>query len=1064
MRTNNGSLWLWRISWGLILLIGLGIFVCYSWLPADGATGDLESFAPEGFRVQWLLEKREGGLQIGDLIVRAGGHTAEEWLDGAPPGPEWHAGGVVTYEVLRDGQTITLPIQLAPIPFSAILARWWPHLLASLSLVLIGSFVFWKRPHEPAARLLMLFCLSTAAQLWGDAYNFQYAILPRRWIFWLHFILEYGLFIINYAVILHFIMIFPTPNPIIERFPVLTWVAIYALHPLIVLMVTLLSSPWSESIRAGSHISWRVALIQAILSVVVGIRSVRNARDPVSRSQIRWILWGASMALAVIVPGYILPLALIGHPLIPHPVMMLGTVVIPVIFAIPILRYRLFDIEIIINRTLVYGTLTLLLGGLYLLLVRLFTLVVQIVLRRTSDTLVVFIATLGIALAFAPLRQRMQAAIDRAFYREKVDFQQALLTFSREVRTIIELPGLLNVLINRVTDILHVTHSAVFLQGADGVFQLARARNLPMKEAKPLSLDDAAREQLQSGDIVKTGEPTFTLLVPLIVHRANESDLIGVLALGPLLSGQNYSRDDRALLIGLAHQAGTAIHVAQLIEEKQAEALQKEQAEAASHAKSVFLANMSHELRTPLNAILGFSELMTRDSNLNAEQQDNLNMINRSGEYLLSLINDVLELSKIEIGRAQLEKESFDLHHLLGDLEEMFRLQAEFKGLALILAKTPDVPQYVRADKGKLRQVLINLIGNAIKFTHEGSITLRVRSTGESTNSRPTLRFEVQDTGVGIAPTEMQDAFATFVQTSSGRQSKQGSGLGIPISRRFVRIMGGDLTMTSQPGQGTTFQFEIQVERVDVSDVQKARSRRRVAHVELDPGQEIPRLLIVEDNDANRKLLIKLLQPMNFEINEATNGREALDIWEKWEPHLIWMDIRMPIMDGYEATKQIKATDKGQDTTVVALTASAFEEERQMILSSGCDDFVRKPFREAEIFDTLSKHLDVRFVYEETTPERRHIEQEEAPDVPEKPPQDAISPALLTALPADWRRNLRQATIDADFRLMLTLIEQIPEFGNLEADAVTPLTDTLTNLVYSFNYDAIRKLIDQLPD
>jgi CheY-like chemotaxis protein len=276
--------------------------------------------------------------------------------------------------------------------------------------------------------------------------------------------------------------------------------------------------------------------------------------------------------------------------------------------------------------------------------------------------------------------------------------------------------------------------------------------------------------------------------------------------------------------------------------------------------------------------------------------------------------------------------------------------------------------------------------------------------------------------------------------------------------------MGGDLTLTSQPGKGTTFQFEIPVERVDVSDVQKARSRRRVVHVELGPGQEIPRLLIVEDNDANRKLLVKLLQPLNFEIHEARNGREALEVWEEWEPHLIWMDIRMPIMNGYEATQQIKATAKGQETTVVALTASAFEEERQMILSSGCDDFVRKPFREAEIFDTLSKHLDVRFVYEETTPERGHVEQQEAPDVPEKPPQDAISPDSLIALPADWKRDLRQATIDADFRLMLTLIEQIPELGNLEADTATTLTDALTNLVYSFDYGTIRKLIDQLED
>ncbi len=1062
MQTRS-NLWLWRILWGINLLLGLGIFVLYAWLPVDGATGDLESFRPEGFRVQWLLEEREAGLRVGDLIVRAGGHTADEWLDGARRGPEWHPGGIIIYEVLRDGQTITLPIRLAPVSFGAILARWWPQLLTSLFLILIGSFVFWKRPHEPAARLLMLFCITMAMQLWGDAYNFQYAILTRRWIFWLHFFCEYSLFILSYASVLHFVMVFPTPNPLIERFPGLTCLAIYALHPLIILLVTVLSSPWSESLRAGSHISWRVALIQAVLAIVLGLRSVRTARDPVSRSQIRWIFWGASIAISVSIPLYILPLALIGHPLVPHPLIMLGTAFIPLIFAIPILRYHLFDIEIIINRTLVYGTLTLLLGGLYLLLVPLLTLLIQIVLRRTSDTLVVFIATLGIALAFAPLRQRMQTVIDRAFYREKVDFQQALFTFSREVRTLIELPGLLGILVNRVTDLLHITHSAIFLQNADGIFQLVRARNLPSEDTRPLSLDDATLEQLQSSVVIPRPEdPTFSLLVPLIVPRSGKSNLIGVLALGPLLSGQNYSRDDRTLLMGLADQAGTAIYVAQLIEEKQAEALQKEQAKAANRAKSIFLANMSHELRTPLNAILGFSEMMTRDSNLNAEQQDNLNMINRSGEYLLSLINDVLELSKIETGRAQLETENFDLHNLLVDLEEMFRLQAELEGLALILDKTPDLPRYVRADRGKLRQVLINLIGNAIKFTREGSVTLRVRPTSAPTHTSPTLRFEVQDTGVGIAPAELDDAFDIFVQTSSGRVSEQGSGLGIPISQRFVRMMGGDLTVSSEPGEGSVFCFEILVELADAPNVQTTQPTRRVTRVELDPNRAVPRLLIVEDNEANRKLLVKLLQTMNFEIGEATNGREAIQAWEEWDPHLIWMDIRMPVMDGYEATRRIKATAKGQNTIIVALTASAFEEERQMILSSGCDDFIRKPFREAEIFDTLARHLDVRFVYEETEMERERRDRDSKQDAPEQPAQDLVPSALLMTLPPNWRANLRQATIDADFRLMLALIEQIAEFGDLQADTISTLTGSLTDLVYSFDYETIRRLIDQL--
>ena len=466
----------------------------------------------------------------------------------------------------------------------------------------------------------------------------------------------------------------------------------------------------------------------------------------------------------------------------------------------------------------------------------------------------------------------------------------------------------------------------------------------------------------------------------------------------------------------------------------------KEAAEAANWAKSTFLTNMSHELRTPLNAILGFAQLMTRDPNLTAEQQENLETIGRSGEHLLALINDVLEMSKIDAGRTVLHEESFDLHHLLTSLEEVFCLRAADKGLSLLFEQAEGVPQYVRMDHNKLRQVLINMLGNAVKFTQEGGLTLRV-GVGDSAQM---LHFEVEDTGVGIASEELDAVFDAFVQTASG-QAQGGTGLGMPISRQFVRMMGGDIRVSSELGKGTLFQFDVQFELADAVDVQKAQPMRRV--IGLEPGQPTYRLLVAEDRETNRQLLVKLLKPLGFEIKEAVNGQETIEIWEQWEPHLIWMDMKMPVMNGYEATQRIKATTKGQATVVIALTASAFEQDREAVLSAGCDDFVRKPFREAEIFDKMAKHLGVRYIYAS--------EAEEAQLEPKGADEDVLTPSRLATLPPAFVTALQQATIQGKFEQMLTVTEQIRGYDG-------PLADKLTEWIDNFAYDKVLALIEQM--
>jgi len=389
-----------------------------------------------------------------------------------------------------------------------------------------------------------------------------------------------------------------------------------------------------------------------------------------------------------------------------------------------------------------------------------------------------------------------------------------------------------------------------------------------------------------------------------------------------------------------------------------------EKADAANRAKSTFIASMSHELRTPLNAILGFAQIMTRSRTLPAEHQENVGIVARSGEHLLMLINNILDLSKIEAGKTSLNPQNFDLHQLLDDVHDLLQFKADERGLQLLLEyDAATLPRYANTDPVKLRQVAINLIGNAIKFTDRGGVVMRVWA---SATDRECLQFEIEDSGPGIAPDELDDLFEAFTQSSSGRQAQEGTGLGLPISRRFIKLMGGEIGVRSQLGEGTTFHFTIRIREVSAAAVASLEPQRRI--LALEPGQPRYRLLIVDDKPLNRRLLVKLLAPLGFELKEAANGREAIDLWKSWQPHLAWMDMRMPVLDGYEATKRIRAIDADRDAetgTIIAVTASMFEEERAIVMNAGCNDFLRKPFRDEAIFEMLVKHLDVRFVYEE---------------------------------------------------------------------------------------------------
>ncbi|MEG4073694.1 PAS domain S-box protein [Microcoleus sp. Pol14C2] len=477
----------------------------------------------------------------------------------------------------------------------------------------------------------------------------------------------------------------------------------------------------------------------------------------------------------------------------------------------------------------------------------------------------------------------------------------------------------------------------------------------------------------------------------------------------------------------------------------------KEAAEAANKAKSTFLANMSHELRSPLNAVIGFAQVLIRSQTLSQENQENVGIILRSGEHLLALINQVLDLSKIEAGRTTLNAKSFDLYQLIDDLEDMFALKAEQKGLQLIFDTDAEVPHYICTDEVKLRQVLINLLNNAIKFTSEGRVSVKVKGGRRHIHKNSTdqlpgrywLHFEVQDTGAGIAAEEIDQLFEAFVQTKTGKDSQEGTGLGLAISRQFVQLMGGEITASSDIGKGALFQFDIQVNLVEASDIESKKTQRRV--VALEPNQPSYRLLIVDDKPLNRQLLVKLLSPLGFELREANNGKEAVDIFMEWEPHLIWMDMRMPVMDGYEATKQIKTTTGGQATAIVALTASVLEEERAVILSAGCDDFMRKPFREEDIFVAMGKHLGVRYIYEDSTAVSAAGVEESS--------QEVLTPEAFASLSPDWMAQFKQSILSVDMEAIATSIAQI---GTVNPSLAGKLQDCINN----FEYDRILNIIE----
>ena len=472
-----------------------------------------------------------------------------------------------------------------------------------------------------------------------------------------------------------------------------------------------------------------------------------------------------------------------------------------------------------------------------------------------------------------------------------------------------------------------------------------------------------------------------------------------------------------------------------------AEALEraKNEAERASRVKSQFLANMSHEIRTPLNAILGYAQLLHRDRSMSAPHAQQLAVIHRSGEHLLALINDILEMSKIEAGHAALVKDAFDLHSLVRDVEQLFLMRAEDKGLRLSCTIADTVPGWVIGDAGKVRQVIANLVSNAVKFTDNGTVWIRVSCEADQDESF-TISVDVEDTGPGIEHSLMSTLFAPFEQGAAGNRAGGGTGLGMAISRSFARLHGGDLTITDRSGEGSSFRFQFEVERAELAQ-RPLSVRHRV--VRVAPQDEGKTVLVVDDDSTNRDVLGRLLEEIGLVVLYASTGAEAIAVSQLEHPQAVLMDLRMPDMDGNEATEKLRSDPSCQDIPVVIVSASALETERQRSLEAGAQCFVRKPFRESDIFEALREVCGFEYLYDESIA-----------------PIRTSAVALIRSLPpagvdltTEEAAQMADAAEEGDRTALLALVEQL----GARAPASAAL---LERLALDYDYDALLRVFE----
>ncbi|RRD00629.1 YfiR/HmsC family protein [Amphritea balenae] len=466
----------------------------------------------------------------------------------------------------------------------------------------------------------------------------------------------------------------------------------------------------------------------------------------------------------------------------------------------------------------------------------------------------------------------------------------------------------------------------------------------------------------------------------------------------------------------------------------------KDAADYASKSKSAFLANMSHELRTPLNSVLGFSELLLKRSNDNAEVKEVLNIINRSGDHLLHLINDVLDLSKIEAGKIAVEIAPFDLVGLVDDLFELMEERARANGIVMHLELAKDLPRYVKSDASKIRQILMNYISNAIKHTKQGSVTIALSCDDKF------LTLRVTDTGIGIAEDRLDDVFEPFVQLGVV-EDQPGTGLGLAITSQFAALLGGQVQVESVLGQGSSFSATVEYSLSGSDElVDSSSGSDELDVIGLSPAQKSIKVLIVDDQPDNMRLLKNVIDVLGLEVQKARNGMQAIEVFQAWQPDFIWMDRRMPEMGGEQATSAIRKLPGGDKVIIAALTASAFTEDKKAIVAAGMDDFVAKPYRASQIYSCMQKHLNLEYIYAD-----------EAVEISSQ--NDLVSAdellERLSVLDMELLKQMHNAVLLLDADAMEPILTKI--------ESIDPqLVDQLSSLISNFNYHYILNALEHL--
>lgn len=460
----------------------------------------------------------------------------------------------------------------------------------------------------------------------------------------------------------------------------------------------------------------------------------------------------------------------------------------------------------------------------------------------------------------------------------------------------------------------------------------------------------------------------------------------------------------------------------------------KDAAETANRAKSQFLANMSHELRTPLNGILGYAQILNQNSNLTRQQQKGIDIIYKCGQHLLTLINDILDLSKIEANKLELYPQNFYLPSLLSGLTDIFRLKAEQNDITFTYQASLSLPELIYADEKRLRQVLMNLLSNAINFTDTGSITFSVNRIDQG---KTKIRFQVEDTGIGINADQLEKIFLSFEQVGGSVQREEGTGLGLAISQKLVSLMNSQIFVESTPGVGSRFWFDIEVQEVSAA-VKPIMIKLRETIIGYAGEQR--KILIVDDRWENRAVLRSMLEPIGFTVVAATNGEEGLAKATQFQPDLILVDIVMPIIDGHQMTRQLRQRPEFQQTPIIAISANVFAMNQVQSLEVGCNEFLTKPVQAEELYTKLQHCLHLSWVYRQA---------ETAEEYP-------ITSSEIVIPPREDLVDLYEAAASGDVEGVEQGILQIQEFGS----EYIPFAIQAMTLAEEFNYEAILKLID----